>query len=208
MCDKYLDGKKTLNSNQFITNQGCCRLPQEDGVLENETRKMIYNHVAAYPGVSYSTLRTVFNLPDGTLRYHLNYLIKNDMIKLAVEKAKRIYFPNHDPKSNSNPQSHAPAHLNLTSSQERLLTTIKLYPGISQKELTNVTKIKKFTVSNNLRRLMDLNLIRKINDENKVGYELISDEILKYEVLKGLVLKLLKKEIDEETFLRLKRKIE
>ena len=52
--------------------------------LEHYLRKMIYNHIKEYPGVSFSTLKKVYDLNDSTLRYHLKYLERNEKIELAV----------------------------------------------------------------------------------------------------------------------------
>ena len=58
------------------------------------------------------------------------------------------------------------------------------------------------------KKILSLNLIRKYKNGQNVCYEYMTDDELKYEILKRLLIKLIKKEIDEETFLRLKRKLE
>jgi hypothetical protein len=51
-------------------------------------------------------------------------------------------------------------------------------------------------------------IVRKIPNGNKVNYEYIENKQLRFEILKRLLIKLLQKEIDEETFLELKRKLD
>lgn len=179
-----------------------------DDILDNEIRKMIYNHIIAYPGVSYFTLKKVFDLADGTLRYHLNYLERSEKISFGLEKGKRYYYPNHGEILANNRISDNSKLFELTSRQERLLGTIKRYPGITQKELVNKTGMNRLTIINNLKKLIALDLIRKTPNGNNVYYEFITNEQLRYEILKKLVIKLLKKEITEEKFLKLKRKLE
>jgi predicted transcriptional regulator len=183
-------------------------MARDDRLLDNKTRRLIFNHIAAYPGVSYSTLKKVMNIPPGTLRYHLDYLVRNGGIKFVMEKGKRIYYANQEITTELGLRNGQVSNFKLTSVQEKLLTAIKHYPGISQKELIQMTGINRFTASNNLRRLLALNLIRKYKKERNVCYECITDEELKYEILKRLLIKLIKKEIDEETFIELKRNIE
>ena len=61
--------------------------------LEHNTRKMIINHILAYPGVSFGTIKKVLNIPPGTLRYHLNYLESKKKIKSSLTGNNRCYYP-------------------------------------------------------------------------------------------------------------------
>ena len=56
------------------------------GVLENETRKLVYDHIMAHPGVSFIVLKSVLKLNDSTLRYHLNYLERSKKISFDLSK--------------------------------------------------------------------------------------------------------------------------
>ena len=59
-----------------------------------------------------------------------------------------------------------------------------------------------------MKTLINLCIVRKIPNGNKVIYEYIAFSKLRYEILKRLLLKLINKEIDESTFLELKRKLD
>lgn len=179
-----------------------------DEVLQNKTRRMIYDHILAHPGVSYRILKTVFRLTDGTLRYHLNYLERTEKIRFGLETGKRLFFPHYNETAASGFSNKTSKPYNLTTLQERLLTTIKQHPGISQKELITKTGLKRYMIVNNLKTLLNLEIIQKTPNGRNVYYEYITNEQLRFEILRGLVIKLLKKEIDEKTFLELKRKIE
>lgn len=181
-----------------------------EDALAHDTRKMIYNHITAYPGVSFGILKNVFSLNESTLRYHLNYLERAEKIKLSLEKGKRIYYPiQSSVASPVNPSgSGSEKTYQITLLQQKILDIIKEYPGITQKELTNKIGLKRFKIVNNVKRLLNLNMIRKTPNGKNVYYEYITNDQFRYELLKGLVIKLLKKEIDEETFLKLKRQLE
>ncbi len=182
-----------------------------DEVLEHETRKIIFNHILEYPGVSFKTLKKVLNLTNGTLRYHLNYLERAERICFNLEKGVRIYFPFNTINIFSEPDVGGVGKhraIVLTNRQEQLLGIIKKYPGITQKDLVLRSKMNRFTLMNNLKVLIGLELIKKTPNGNNVYYEFITNEQLKYEILKRLVIKLLKKELSEERFLELKRKLE
>ncbi len=179
-------------------------------IPENETRKMIYNHIRAHPGVSFIVLKKVFDLNESTLRYHLNYLEKKEKISLGLESGKRNYYPHlgnrlvvHNSEDPNTLETYE-----LTSIQEQIIETIKMYPQINQKELVKKTGINRLSLSKNLKKLMNLCILRQIPNGNKVNYEYIQNDQLRYEILKKLLVKLLKKEITEEQFLELKRKLD
>ncbi|UCH90081.1 MAG: winged helix-turn-helix transcriptional regulator [Thermoplasmata archaeon] len=183
---------------------------ETESVLDNETRRLIYNHIMANPGVSFNVLKNVFNMNDSTLRYHLNYLEKNDKISFGLEKRKRNYYP-HANKAyavQNQGNSNSPDVLDLTPRQERIVETIKDFPGITQKELINKTGISRNTINKNLNKLMEHCIVRKYPNGNSVSYEYIENEQLRYEILRQLLIKLINKEIDEKTFLELKRKLD
>lgn len=178
-----------------------------DDALENKIRRMIYNHIAKYPGVSFNTLKEIFELTDNSLRYHLYYLEKNNKISSGLEKGVRCYYPH--PKSVTIPP-RAPAPLEsqrLTPQQERILNVIMHHPGINQKELVHRTGINRFKVMRNLNTLKNLNLIKNSKYQNIVCYEYVPDVEMKYKIMKKIMVKFLKNEIDEKTFLRLKRRL-
>lgn len=183
-------------------------IPHRVVVFDHETRKMIYNHILTYPGVSYNILKNIFNLTDGTLRYHLEYMEKAERILSNVENGKRCYYPLRNEIVVSKSFKNKPQSFKFTQIQLRILNTIKRHPGISQKELIKRTGLSRFTISYNMRKFVDLGLIKKSNNEKSVYYEYMTDELLRHEVLLRLTMKLLKKEIDEKTFFKLKKKLE
>jgi len=115
--------------------------------LENRLRKMIFNHITTYPGVSFKILKNVFDLSDGALRYHLDYLEKNEKISTGVQRGIRCYYPHYNlvnvpRKSSDDLRLHK-----LTPDQERILDIIKHYPGINQKELKFRSRLNRFQVA-------------------------------------------------------------
>ena len=179
-----------------------------DLALEHETRRMIYNHIIAHPGVSFNILKTVFGLNDSTLRYHLYYLEKSEQISPSLDDGKRLYFPHQTKRIVIRPDEEITSTFELTPTQEHIIETIKRHPGITQKDLIRVTGIKRLTLTNNLKKLMDLCVVRQIPNERNVCYEYIENDQLKFEIMKRLVIKLLKKEISEQRFLELTRKLD
>jgi predicted transcriptional regulator len=178
-----------------------------DTVFDHETRKMIYNHVLTYPGVSYLTLKNIYNLTAGTLRYHLEYLIKADRILVGIENGKRCYYPLKNDVVVSDQFGNRPSGYSLTKTQQKILNTIKQTPGITQKELIRKTNLSRFRVGYNINKFIELGFVKKSNNGKHVIYEYMTDELLKHEILLRLAMKLLNKEIDEKTFNELKDKL-
>ena len=83
-----------------------------------------------------------------------------------------------------------------------------MFPKINQKELVNRTGMNRFKIKRNINTLKELNLIKNTRYQNTICYEYIPDVEMKYRILKGLMVKFLKNEIDEETFLKIKRRLE
>ena len=183
-------------------------MPTPDKTLKHRTRKIIYNYISAHPGISFSDIKNVLDLTDSTLRYHLDLLEKGEKIKSMFVDGKKSYYPVQrvifEPLEDI---SRVKMH-RLNRSQELIVDTISREPGITQKELIRRTRLKRITVSYNIRKLLDWGMIKKESRGRNIRYHCITDEQLHEEILKGLVVKLLKNEIDENTFLMLKRKLE
>jgi predicted transcriptional regulator len=179
-----------------------------DDVLDNKLRRVIYNHIVKYPGVEFNTLKDIFELSDSSLRYHVYYLEKNGKISSSLEKGYRCYYPH--PAGISVPKSQETnlRSQKLSQEQDHLLNIIMHHPGINQKELVHKSRMNRFKVMREVNTLKDLNLIRNTRIHNTVCYEYIPDVELKYRMMKGLMVKFLKNEIDEKTFLKLKKRLE
>ncbi len=179
-----------------------------DSALDNKLRKMIYNQIVEYPGISFNKLKSIFEQNESSLRYHLYYLERNSKISSDLNKSVRRYYPH--PASviiPNKPQEPLESH-KLSLHQEHILNLIIRYPGINQKEISKRTGMNRFKVRRNINTLKDMNLIRNNRYQNMVCYEYNPDVEMKYRIMKGLIVKLLKNEIDEQTFLRLKRRLE
>ncbi len=168
---------------------------------------MIYNHILTYPGVPYNVLKNIFSLTDGTLRYHLEYLEKAERIMSSIEKGRRCYYPLKNEVVVSQLFKNKPTEYKFTEIQLRIMNIIKHNPGITQKDLIKRTGLSRFTINYNINKFVDMGFIRKSNNANNVIYEYMTDELLKHEILLRLTLKLLKKEISEQEFVELKKKL-
>jgi predicted transcriptional regulator len=179
----------------------------DEVALENRIRKMLYNHIVEYPGVSFPTLERIYNLNHSTLRYHLKYLESAERITSKLEVGKLHYYVNNGNENFSNPINNKLDIQNLTPPQEQILLAIKQHPGINQTELIAKTSFQRHILTYNISKLIELGFVKKSNYDKNVCYEYISKELLNYELLKILAIKLMNKEIDEQTYLKLRSKL-
>jgi predicted transcriptional regulator len=180
---------------------------QNEIALENQIRKMIYKHITEYPGVSFSTLKKFYELNDSTLRYHLKYLERAEKITSQIKDGILHFYlfnRNLTGPNTVNTNSMAPQ---LSPEQNNILNVIKQYPGINQSELISQTSLKRHVIGYNISQLLDLGMVRKVNNGRNVCYEHISNDLLEYEMLKILAVKFLRNEIDEQTYLRLRSQL-
>jgi predicted transcriptional regulator len=151
----------------------------------------------------------LFGITDSTLRYHLNYLESKNEIRSQLEGRNKCYYPIENLVINKTSDPDSKFQVNrLTKNQERILETIKLNPWITQKNLIIKCGLKGFTVKYNLKKLISYGIVQKKENGRNTCYCHISDASLKKEILKQLIVKLLNHEIDEQTFLKLKHKLE
>jgi predicted transcriptional regulator len=169
----------------------------------NDTRESIDRYILENPGISFSNILKAFKINRGTLRYHLQYLEGEERIKMVRRGQKNCYYSTQmgilDPVAGTG---------GLTLKQIRLLRAIKNRPGISRKELIELTKQSREEINYNLKRLKDKKVVWKIADGGDPCYEFITKEELAVEMMALLIEKFLDDEIDRETFLMLKRKLE
>ena len=67
--------------------------------LDNRTRKMVYNYISKHPGVSFGSIMNVLDLTEGTLRYHLGYLERENKILSNLKGKHKCYYSNQRGKS-------------------------------------------------------------------------------------------------------------
>lgn len=179
----------------------------DEVALENQIRKTLYNHIVEYPGVSFATLEKVYNLNHSTLRYHLKYLEHAERITSKLESGKLHYYVYNSKEFISKSMNNNIKIQKLTPHQEHILNAIKQNPGINQTELIAKTSLKRHILTYNISKLIEQGIVRKINHEKNVCYEYIPKELLHHELLKVLAIKLLNKEIDEQTYLKLRSRL-
>lgn len=158
-----------------------------DKKSDNGLRPKIANYIKMHPGSSFSSIKTIFDVSDSTLRYHLRYLEKKGRIR--TDENKRVYYP-IDQLGESK----------LSKTQQCLVNTIKKNPGITQKELSSNTKMNRLTIRNNINALVEFEMVSLVKMGKEIHHFYIYPEELEKKKVLKLITKFLLDKIDEETY--------
>lgn len=165
-------------------------------------RKRLMKRIRADPGLSFKDLVKVLGINEGTLRYHLHYLERKSFVFSRKEGRKRLYY-SHDPN-----HVRAVREDDLPLDRRRVLDIISGEPGICVSEIAKRLDMSKARCYRVTQRLKKDHLVMEVRDGNVIGYVFVTRQRLAEEMLMDLAEKMLRGEVDRETFFRLKRAIE
>lgn len=177
------------------------RMISNDNVLQHSTRSSIHDLLVERPGLTFSEIMKDLRIKESTLRYHLRYLERNEIIRKKFEDGHGSYFSILEGTISKRGSMDLPPLL------LKILDTIDDDPGLDQKHLSYKIKRNRFITSYHLRRLMDMGLVRKERDGKHTRYYRISREDLKRRILLEIVDDLLEGEIDEKRYFELKKEL-
>jgi len=178
-----------------------------EDVLGHRTRKVVYNYISNHPGAAFGTIKGMFDLAEGTLRYHLQYLERHKIIYSQSMGNYRCYYPTD--KAGSSIITVPDIDPNtLTELQKQIVTIIRQKPGTTVSELESYTRADKRVLRYNLKVLKDQMIIWKVGNGRSTCYEIATKTRLQNELIKFVTMKFLKGEITEEAYLTLKGEIE
>ncbi len=174
-------------------------------LLEHPQRRTLYETIIGSPGITFSELRRVLDLSDGTLQYHLVQLQKREMIRKEIRRGKRTYFSFETRSGDWDTEGETHK---MSPIQRRFLTLIRDHPRSTQKELTILSRTNRFLLSYHLRQMIGMGLISSENDGRFIRYSVVDWDEMRRILLLKLVDELLDGRMDEETYIRLKKKID
>ncbi len=124
--------------------------------LEQNTRRLIYDHIERHPGIHYRRISDDLGIRNGNLTYHLGVLERQDKVKVRKDGIYTRYFP-YD-------QNIDPRDIYLTGSQEGIVKVIIEAPGITSKDISSRLGLSPQTVSYNLKVLYNEGVIRLVRE--------------------------------------------
>lgn len=124
---------------------------RHDDVLKNEIREEIYDYVLENPGTHFRTILTDLHLSNGTLSHHLNTLEKQDYIKSERDGSYRRYYPVG--------RKLVGTVYDLNPVQKKIMESVAITPGMSQKEVAAKVGISQPTAHYHLTALRNARLV-------------------------------------------------
>lgn len=142
----HFDSYERPSRDQF---RGYRRLTSKN-ILENTTRRKVFELICQNPGVSLSRLSQLSECNESTLRYHLEQMTHEKCITRFDQGRSSHYFKNHGGFSTREKQYL----LCLSSGNARkIIRYIQENPGITRKELADKLEVASPTVTRAVRHL-------------------------------------------------------
>ncbi len=140
---------------------GVHRLSMEE-VLENENRRKIIELILENPGVHFRELKRNLEISSGNLTWHIEILVKYNVIKRKIIDKYVAYFPYYD----KNPLSNINIKLQKSKLTLKTLKKIKQNPGIWSTEIAKIFNVSKNVIGYHVRKLIDLGLVNSLKEGN------------------------------------------
>jgi predicted transcriptional regulator len=167
--------------------------------VKKSVRDEILDHISDYPGITFASIRRAFRMNEGTLRYHLDHLVKEEKIK-QTEKGERKYYSLDGSKKRRIE--------GLSKDQTRVLMIIKGNPGISSSRIRVLTGLGREETKYIIRKLKDRRFIFRTGSGKDPRYQFITKEDLANEMMRIILERSMNGEMDKKTFDILKAKID
>jgi len=174
--------------------------------VDHSTRSKLFDLISKEPGLSLMEIVKALKLKESTLRYHLKYMEKNQIIECENIDGKRRYF---SPGTRHNKRKKRKRiEIGLSGKQKILLSIIGDNPGIDQKKLSTLSRFNRFVVSYQLDKFEKLGLVKKKRLGKFVRYFKVDEEDLRKKIISAMVDDLSEGRMDEERFLKLLDRLE
>jgi len=134
-------------------------------VFENENRLNIINQILRNPGIHHNELLRNCDLQKGQLQWHLDVLLKYNIIKKEKYGQFTIYFPITTSFDANEYLENLIAKSKTTS---EILTIIKENPGINSSEISRILNLSRNTVKYHIDKLSGEKLVRLTKKGRKI----------------------------------------
>ncbi len=141
---------------KFFIKQGRSYLSLTD-IFENENRLKILTQILSNPGIHHNELQRTCDLQKGQLQWHIETLLKHNIIKKEKDGQYTLYFP-----ITSSSESIRIYRNRLTKSKTTnfVLDTIKKNPGIISAEISRMLNLSRNSIKYHIDKLIEKQLIK------------------------------------------------
>jgi DNA-binding MarR family transcriptional regulator len=124
------------------------RLSREE-VMENDTRRAIYEHVREHPGVHLSAIKRNLGLGNGTVAHHLRVLEDRGMLASHSDGRRKRFYPPDDPAMDEPCSPH-----------EKVLAVVERHPGLTQTDVAEAIDASRQLVHYHVQNLENADRLR------------------------------------------------
>lgn len=150
--------KQTITRKDSIPDLEEPKVPK--GILMNSTRRRILQYLSRYPCIHQNEIAKTMGLSLNNARWHLGKLVENGYLSTSRIGKKRVFYPTGLIELDDI------GILTLVNNKKtsRIFPIISSTPGITQKEISNLTKIKPQSLIEKLKLFEKNGLIASVHD--------------------------------------------
>ena len=148
-------------------------------VLQLKNRRKTYEFVKKYSGSHFREIERKSNIPYGTLKYHLNFLVKHKILIQKKENNNVRYF-----SANFQPENIALLSFLRQIPTRKIILFILTNENCNHEDIVHFVQLSPSTVSWHLNRLAAAKIVASKRVGRKVEYKIA---INKEEIIKLLV---------------------
>ncbi|QSZ67628.1 winged helix-turn-helix transcriptional regulator [Methanofollis aquaemaris] len=137
-------------------------------LLANRTRRQVYDHIRAHPGIGFAVLSRDLGVNRGTIRYHLAVLEQFGAITIWKNGRSVGYFENSGKYSESERRALA----GLSEAEREICTILAISPGSTRSEVAASLGVAGSTVSWHVGRLARRGVVAVKKEGREVRYDL------------------------------------
>ncbi len=140
-------------------------------VLELDMRRKIYEIVRKYAGCHFREIQRKSRLPLGSVRYHLDYLERNRLIKSQKEGNNLRYYPR-----DFKPYNTSLMGLLRQEKIRQIILFILLNKNCNQEQVSTYVRLSPSTTSWHLKKLEEAKILNSVKSGRIKSYVLLINE--------------------------------
>ena len=134
-------------------------------IFENENRLSIINQILRNPGIHNNELLRNCNLQKGQLQWHLDVLLKYNVIKKEKYGQYTIYFPI---TTSFDAKEYLENLMAKSKTTSKILSIIKENPGINISEISRILNLSGSAIKYHIDKLSDEKLVKITKKGRKI----------------------------------------
>lgn len=155
-------------------------LTEKERILELDVRRQLYRLVQRYAGYHFREIERKSGLSTGSVKYHLDYLARHNLIKQKKEGNNLRFFP-----LNINSQNATLLGLLRQRSVRHILLFILIHETCNHEQIVESVSLSPSTVSWHLKKLEDAGVICSHKEGRFKSYSI---QIEKEEIINLLII--------------------